>query len=111
MFYVADNVSECIIKFNVNSESGKTSVRSGSIALSTPRSEHPAPTVNQVSGKPVKPVLIMRYLGTTPDSSALTPMLISLCQQVIMLRQKLCSLLTHFALDIVQLHDSVRRHS
>ncbi|EFX69546.1 hypothetical protein DAPPUDRAFT_202786 [Daphnia pulex] len=32
--------------------------------------------------KPIKPVLIMRYLGTTPDSSAITPMLISLCQQI-----------------------------
>ena len=31
----------------------------------------------------IKPVLVMRYLGTTPDSSALCPMLISLCQQVI----------------------------
>ena len=30
----------------------------------------------------IKAVLIMRYLGTTPDSSALCPMLISLCQQV-----------------------------
>jgi len=28
------------------------------------------------------PLLILRFLGTTPDSSALTPMLISLCQQI-----------------------------
>lgn len=31
----------------------------------------------------VKPINIIRFLGTTPDSSALTPTLISLCQQVI----------------------------
>ena len=44
----------------------------------------PAPGGNTTNVKPgtCKPVLIMRYLGTTPDSSALTPMLISLCQQV-----------------------------
>ncbi|CAG0888380.1 unnamed protein product [Darwinula stevensoni] len=29
-----------------------------------------------------KPVLILRFLGTTPDSSGLTPMLTSLCQQI-----------------------------
>ncbi len=29
-----------------------------------------------------KPVLILRFSGTTPDSSALTPLLTSLCQQV-----------------------------
>ncbi|CAL8088657.1 unnamed protein product [Orchesella dallaii] len=28
------------------------------------------------------PLLILRFLGTTPDSSALAPMLISLCQQI-----------------------------
>lgn len=30
----------------------------------------------------VKPICIIRFLGTTPDSSALTPTLISICQQV-----------------------------
>ena len=47
----------------------------------------PAPGGNTSNVKPgtCKPVLIMRYLGTTPDSSALTPMLISLCQQVLIL--------------------------
>lgn len=64
---------------------GQSSHR-GSIALSTPIQEHidpePAsPSVNKIN-KPIKPVLIMRYLGTTPDSSAITPMLISLCQQI-----------------------------
>lgn len=29
-----------------------------------------------------KPMSIIRFLGTTPDSSALTPTLISICQQV-----------------------------
>lgn len=32
--------------------------------------------------KGAKPVCIIRFLGTTPDSSALTPTLISICQQV-----------------------------
>lgn len=32
--------------------------------------------------KHVKPINIVRFLGTTPDSSALTPTLISICQQV-----------------------------
>ena len=32
--------------------------------------------------KPASPILIIRYLGTTPDSSSLGPLLNSLCQQV-----------------------------
>lgn len=32
-----------------------------------------------------KPISIIRFLGTTPDSSALTPTLISICQQVCVL--------------------------
>lgn len=31
-----------------------------------------------------KPISLVRYLGTTPDSSALTPTLISICQQVLL---------------------------
>lgn len=31
-----------------------------------------------------RPISIIRFLGTTPDSSALTPTLISICQQVIL---------------------------
>lgn len=31
----------------------------------------------------VKPTIVIRFLGTTPDSSALTPTLMSICQQVI----------------------------
>lgn len=33
--------------------------------------------------KGARPVSIIRFLGTTPDSSALTPTLISICQQVL----------------------------
>ena len=29
-----------------------------------------------------KPILIVRYLGTTPDSSSLVPLLTSICQQL-----------------------------
>ena len=29
-----------------------------------------------------KPICIIRFLGTTPDSSALTPTLVSICQQI-----------------------------
>lgn len=32
--------------------------------------------------KGARPLNIIRFLGTTPDSSALTPTLISICQQV-----------------------------
>jgi hypothetical protein len=32
--------------------------------------------------KPSKPLLIVRYLGTTPDSSSLAPLLTSICQQL-----------------------------
>lgn len=32
--------------------------------------------------KGARPLTIIRFLGTTPDSSALTPTLISICQQV-----------------------------
>lgn len=35
--------------------------------------------------KHCKPISIVRFLGTTPDSSALTPTLISICQQVMMI--------------------------
>lgn len=30
-----------------------------------------------------RPIIIIRFLGTTPDSSALTPTLVSICQQVV----------------------------
>lgn len=32
--------------------------------------------------KPAKPLLLVRYLGTTPDSSSLGPLLTSICQQL-----------------------------
>lgn len=86
----------------IDSRRNSTSLRNGSISAG---SATPAPAASEVStsrsaasGKPppaavtgnnnnnkpttIKPVLVMRYLGTTPDSSALTPMLISLCQQI-----------------------------
>ena len=30
----------------------------------------------------IEPVLILRFLGTSPDSSSISPLLISLCEQV-----------------------------
>lgn len=50
---------------------GKTSLLAKSAAMA-----------NTVWFADVKPVSIVRFLGTTPDSSALTPTLISICQQV-----------------------------
>lgn len=49
---------------------GKTSLLAKSASQST------------VWFKGAKPLCIIRFLGTTPDSSALTPTLISICQQV-----------------------------
>ena len=49
---------------------GKTSLLAKSAGLSSS---------SWLVGK--KPISIIRYLGTTPDSSALTPTLISICQQ------------------------------
>lgn len=49
---------------------GKTSLLAKSVALS----------IEWFKG--AKPLCITRFLGTTPDSSALTPTLISICQQV-----------------------------
>ena len=37
----------------------------------------------------IKPINIIRFLGTTPDSSALTPTLISVCQQVTKIFRKI----------------------
>lgn len=50
---------------------GKTSLLAKSTALSA---------VAWFAGR--RPISIIRFLGTTPDSSALTPTLISICQQV-----------------------------
>jgi len=41
-----------------------------------------ASLTNTVWFADVKPLVVIRFLGTTPDSSALTPTLISICQQV-----------------------------
>ncbi|XP_030746594.1 NACHT and WD repeat domain-containing protein 2 [Sitophilus oryzae] len=51
---------------------GKTSLLAKAASLST----------GNAWFKGAKPVSIVRFLGTTPDSSALTPTLISICQQV-----------------------------
>lgn len=50
---------------------GKTSMLSKSAAL----------TMDEWF-KEVRPINIIRFLGTTPDSSALTPTLVSICQQI-----------------------------
>lgn len=42
--------------------------------------------------KDCKPINIVRFLGTTPDSSALTPTLISICQQVRSYQRELLSI-------------------
>lgn len=58
---------------------GKTSMLAKSAGMSTSKEWY----------KNKKPLSIIRFLGTTPDSSALTPTLISICQQV-----KTCSILS-----------------
>lgn len=32
--------------------------------------------------QPIDPVLILRFLGTSPDSSSIGPLLISVCEQI-----------------------------
>lgn len=67
----------------------------------------------------VKPISVIRFLGTTPDSSALTPTLISICQQVrffYKFQKKILSpqysiTFCAFLTDIIQLYASIRRHS
>lgn len=56
----------------------------------------------------VKPICVIRFLGTTPDSSALTPTLISICQQVKI--ENSLEIYESFA-DFIQLHATIRRHS
>lgn len=62
---------KCIILYGEGG-CGKTSLLAKSAWMST----------NKEWFKGARPISIMRYLGTTPDSSALTPTLISICQQV-----------------------------
>lgn len=50
---------------------GKTSMLSKAAALTS-----------EVWFKGSKPISVIRFLGTTPDSSALTPTLVSMCQQI-----------------------------
>lgn len=51
-----------------------------------------------------KPISIIRFLGTTPDSSALTPTLISICQQVNRFRALLTPLFASFQRKISKVH-------
>ena len=51
---------------------GKTSLLAKSASMSTSKGWFQG----------AKPLGIIRFLGTTPDSSALTPTLVSICQQV-----------------------------
>ncbi|XP_064214500.1 NACHT and WD repeat domain-containing protein 2 isoform X2 [Tribolium castaneum] len=51
---------------------GKTSLLAKSAGMST----------GQEWFKDARPISVIRFLGTTPDSSALTPTLISICQQI-----------------------------
>ena len=61
----------------------------------------------------VKPISVIRFLGTTPDSSALTPTLISICQQVRFFSFRVAVLLSNLIMflcaltDFIQLHASV----
>jgi len=75
----------------------------------------------------VRPINVIRFLGTTPDSSALTATLISICQQVKSIQYQLASKLdtnpsnlllrnthTHtplIQLDLLQLHATLREHT
>lgn len=36
----------------------------------------------QQAGSGVEPVLVLRFLGTSPDSSSIAPLLISVCEQI-----------------------------
>lgn len=51
---------------------GKTSLLAKAASMSTAKDWF----------KNKRPISVIRFLGTTPDSSALTPTLISICQQV-----------------------------
>lgn len=89
VFYGREDSLEKIKDYMLNNEEkplvlygeggcGKTSLLAKSAGLSSS---------SWLLGK--KPISIIRFLGTTPDSSALTPTLISICQQVIYFLKKL----------------------
>lgn len=66
-----DNCDKCVILYGEGG-CGKTSLLAKSAYMSTGKEWF----------KGARPISIVRFLGTTPDSSALTPTLISICQQV-----------------------------
>ncbi|XP_058799223.1 NACHT and WD repeat domain-containing protein 2 isoform X2 [Phymastichus coffea] len=64
---------------------GKTSLLAKSAGLSNPRAarkdkDAAAEEACWFEGK--RPISVIKFLGTTPDSSALTPTLVSICQQI-----------------------------
>ncbi|XP_072379032.1 NACHT and WD repeat domain-containing protein 2 isoform X1 [Diabrotica undecimpunctata] len=69
--YMLDDSDKCLILYGEGG-CGKTSLLAKSASLSTSK--------DWFQG--ARPISIVRFLGTTPDSSALTPTLISICQQI-----------------------------
>lgn len=66
-----DDNEKCLILYGEGG-CGKTSLLAKSASMSTSKGWFEG----------ARPISIVRFLGTTPDSSALTPTLISICQQV-----------------------------
>lgn len=66
---------------------GKTSIL-GKIAtetckwISESKSNESDAKIHKKNFELVKPVLILRFLGTSPDSSSIAPLLVSVCEQV-----------------------------
>lgn len=69
--YMTGDSDKCLILYGEGG-CGKTSLLAKSAGMSTGKDWFVG----------AKPISIVRFLGTTPDSSALTPTLISICQQV-----------------------------
>ncbi|KAJ8982590.1 hypothetical protein NQ317_005062 [Molorchus minor] len=69
--YMTGDSDKCLILYGEGG-CGKTSLLAKSAGMSTGKEWF----------KGAKPISIVRFLGTTPDSSALTPTLISICQQI-----------------------------
>lgn len=69
--YMLDDSDKLLVLYGEGG-CGKTSLLAKAASLST----------SQGWFEGSKPISIVRFLGTTPDSSALTPTLISICQQV-----------------------------
>lgn len=69
--YMTDDSDKCLILYGEGG-CGKTSLLAKAAYMSTDKKWFQG----------ARPISIVRFLGTTPDSSALTPTLISICQQV-----------------------------